>query len=306
MAEIRYLKHKNIDFEQWDNAISQSTNGLVYGYSWVLNSLANEQWDALVLGNYKAVFPLVYKSKFGIKYLYQPYFCQQLGLFSKIEITEQLLKAFLNKIPSKFKFWHFHLNYANASFNIPYQTKQRTTLQIDLQQSYTTIYDQYNADAKKNLAKAQITGYEVRKNLDIELVSHTFFEQYGRHYPKVDKLIKQINTCAKKAIQLGKGFTLGIYGKNSELWCAGFFFNANSILHYAMAAPTAEGKKYGATHILIDEVLKAYSGKNYVFDFEGSDIPTVAYFYAKFGSKPQHYLEIKNNKLPWWCRWLKV
>lgn len=305
MAEIKYIQHKDINFEQWDNAISQSKNGLVYAYSWVLESLGNSQWDALVYDNYEAVFPLVYKSKFGIKYLYQPYFCQQLGLFAKIDITEQLLQAFFNKIPSKFRFWHFHLNYANAGLNIPYETKKRTTLQINLQQSYTNIYDQYNADAKKNLAKAQITGYDVRKNLDIELVSHTFFEQYGKHYPKVDKLTQQINKCAEQAIKLNHGFTRGIYGKNGELWCAGFFLQANGIIHYAMAAPTPEGKKHGATHILIDEVLKANAGKNIVFDFEGSDIPTVAYFYAKFGSKPQHYLEIKSNRLPWWCRWLK-
>jgi uncharacterized Fe-S cluster-containing protein len=72
-----------------------------------------------------------------------------------------------------------------------------------------------------------------------------------------------------------------------------------------MAAPTDEGKKYGATHILIDEVLKEFSNKNIIFDFEGSDIKSVAYFYSKFGSVTSHYLQIIKNKLPWWLRFLK-
>ncbi|NQW43110.1 MAG: hypothetical protein HQ463_06730 [Bacteroidetes bacterium] len=305
LKDIKYLKHKDINLELWDQAIANSLNGLVYGYSWFLNAMADEQWDALVYKNYEAVFPLVNKKKYGIPFLHQPYFCQQLGLFSTFEISEEFLHLFLQKIPSKFKYWNFHLNYRNVfPLNI-LKPKKRTTFQINLNQSYTEIYDHYNSDAKKNLAKAEITGFDVRKNLDVELVAHTFFEVYGQHYARPTKLQQQITNCAQEAIKLNKGFTKGIYGKDGQLWCAGFFLKANNTIHYAMAAPTAQGKKYGATHILIDEILKEFAMQNMIFDFEGSDINSVAYFYSKFGSNSIHYLEINVNKLPRWCRWLK-
>jgi len=132
-----------------------------------------------------------------------------------------------------------------------------------------------------------------------------FKHAYGTFYPNDPKLYKRISDCEQDAISIKKGFTRGIYGRDGQLWCAGFFFMAKGMIHYAMAAPTEEGKKYGATHILIDEVLKEFAGQNLTFDFEGSDIKSVAYFYSKFGSRPQHYLEITNNLLPWWCKFLK-
>ncbi len=44
--------------------------------------MAAGQWDALVLDDYQAVMPLTWRSKFGIRYLYQPAFTQQTGIFS--------------------------------------------------------------------------------------------------------------------------------------------------------------------------------------------------------------------------------
>jgi hypothetical protein len=72
-----------------------------------------------------------------------------------------------------------------------------------------------------------------------------------------------------------------------------------------MGAPTVIGKSIGATHAIIDEVLKEYAQNDLIFDFEGSVIESVAYFYSKFGSKPHYFNEIINNKLPWWIKWLK-
>jgi len=305
MTEIKYLKHKKIDVIKWDNCIEQSPNGLVYPYSFFLNAMAGKKWDALVLGDYEAVFPLVWNRKFFIKYLYQPYFCQQLGLFSENQISENLLTDFINKIPSKFLYWNFHLNYQNKYFSPSVRFINRTSFCINLNQEYTEIYDHYNADAKKNLAKSMIQGYSYQKNIDIKTVSDCFFAAYGQHYPKAEALKLKISKCATEAIKQKKGFNRAVQGNDGSLWCAGFFFVSNNRIHYAMAAPTEEGKKFGATHILIDEVLKEFSNKNMIFDFEGSDIKSVAYFYSKFGSVSSNYLQIIKNKLPWWLKFLK-
>lgn len=305
MAEIRYLKHGEIDFTLWDQAIDNAYNGLVYPYTFFLNAMAGDKWDALVLGNYEAVFPLVWNSRFGFKFLYQPYFCQQLGVFSRSRISENLVQAFIDKIPSKFRYWNFHLNYENKYYSHHSRFVNRTSYCIDLNQNYTEIYDKYNADAKKNLAKSVLQGFEFSKETGIDTVADCFFNAYGQHYAHTPLLRKKISICAENAIRLKKGFTRGVYGLDGKLWCAGFFFFSNGRIHYAMAAPTEEGKKFGATHILIDEVIKEYSETDTVFDFEGSDIKSVAYFYAKFGSTPMHYLQIIRNRLPWWCRFLK-
>lgn len=305
MNDIRYIKHRKIDVKKWDLCIEKSANGLIYPYSFFLDAMAGSKWDALVQGDYDAVFPLVWNRKFGIKYLYQPYFCQQLGLFSIQSITENQINHFIEKIPSKFLYWNFHLNYQNQYFSPSIRFINRSSYCIDLNQDYTEIYDAYNADAKKNLAKSIIQGFNCSKEVSIQTVADCFFTAYGMHYPSNKKLTSKIVHCANEAMQLNKGFTRAIYSNEGVLWCAGFFFHSNHRIHYAMAAPTEEGKKYGATHILIDEVLKEFANTKTIFDFEGSDIKSVAYFYSKFGSVSNHYLQIIKNKLPWWLKFLK-
>ena len=302
MTKIKYYRHKDIDIVKWDNAIDGSYNGMVYAYSFFLNAMAGKRWDALILGDYEAVFPLVWGRKYGLKYLYQPFFCQQLGLFYKTRISENVMHDFIQHIPRKYFYWDFHLNYQNNFFSPHITFVNRTSFTIDLNQDYLSIYDKFNSDAKKNLAKSAISGYTVTNNDGPELAAECFFNAYGLWYTNLPVLKKQILNCANSAIELQKGFTRSVYGKDGQLWCSGFFFIAKDRIHYAMAAPTEEGKKHGATHILIDEVLKEFSNRLMTFDFEGSDLQSVAYFYAKFGSVKQHYLEIKRNRLPWWCQ----
>jgi len=304
VKEIKYIKHRDIDPIKWDKTIDNCYNGMVYGYSFFLNNMAGKRWDALILGDYEAVFPLVWSSKYGLKYLYQPFFCQQLGLFSKTRITEDLMHEFIKKIPRKFVYWDFHLNYNNNFFSPHITFVNRTSFNIDLNQDYLSIYDKFNSDAKKNLAKSALAGYTVKTDDAVEVAADCFFKAYGVWYANPTRLKSQITQCAKDAIQLKKGFTRSIYGKDGQLWCSGFFFMAKDRIHYAMAAPSEGGKKYGATHVLIDEVLKEFSNQLLTFDFEGSDLQSVAYFYAKFGSVKKHYLEIVNNRLPWWAQML--
>lgn len=305
MHKIKYLTHREIDKAKWDKTISKSYNGLVYGYSFFLDSMANKQWDALILGDYEAVFPLVWRSKFGIKYLYQPYFCQQLGVFSPTKISTQLLDLFLEHIPSKFRYFNIHLNYENIIFKPNISFINRTTFQLNLNQAYINLYDNYSDDAKKNIAKATLKGFEYEKTKALETVTDVFFKAYGMHYPQQEVLKNTIMGCMQQAIALNKGFCRSIVSESGELWSAGFFFMSNGYIHYAIAAPTDAGKMVGATHLLIDEVIKEFSNQALIFDFEGSDIKSVAYFYSKFGSHKVHYLQIKANRLPFWCRFLK-
>ena len=97
---IHYIEHKDIDFEKWDACVANSFNRLIYGFSWYLDVVCDD-WDALVLNDYEAVFPLPKRKKWGIEYVYHPFFCQQLGVFSKKEVAIEL---FLNSIPKKIKY----------------------------------------------------------------------------------------------------------------------------------------------------------------------------------------------------------
>ena len=69
-ANIKYLRHQEVDKSKWDNCIDKADNGLIYAYSFYLDHMA-KQWDALVLNDYEAVMPLTWNKKFGFYYLWK-------------------------------------------------------------------------------------------------------------------------------------------------------------------------------------------------------------------------------------------
>ncbi|WP_297814294.1 hypothetical protein [uncultured Polaribacter sp.] len=98
---IQYIKRKDLDILKYDACIENSVQSRIYGFSWYLDIVA-DHWDVLVLDDYEAVMPIPWKSKYGIKYIGQPYFCQQLGVFSKERLTKEIQEEIIKKIPKKF------------------------------------------------------------------------------------------------------------------------------------------------------------------------------------------------------------
>ncbi|MEI7803415.1 MAG: hypothetical protein WCI97_12250, partial [Bacteroidota bacterium] len=90
-----YLKHAEIDKTKWDHCVKNSINHLPYCYSWYLD-VVSPGWEALISGAYKYIFPLTHRRKARINYLYQPYFTQQLGLFSSKKFSQKILNEFLS------------------------------------------------------------------------------------------------------------------------------------------------------------------------------------------------------------------
>ncbi|MEZ5197052.1 MAG: hypothetical protein R2764_11780 [Bacteroidales bacterium] len=109
---IKYLQNHQIEKSKWDACIKESVNGMVYANSWYLDIVA-EDWEALVEDDYERVFPLTTGRKWGIDYLYQPVFTQQLGLFSKSSLSQDTVSCFLDSIPEKYKFIEINLNTFN-------------------------------------------------------------------------------------------------------------------------------------------------------------------------------------------------
>ena len=76
------------------------------------------------------------------------------------------------------------------------------------------------------------------------------------------------------------------------------FLKDNNRLYNIIPCITEKGKELLANYFLYNELIKEYAADNIIIDFEGSDIPGVAYFYEKFASKNQQYPAIKFNTLP--------
>lgn len=303
MANIQYIPNKEIDKPKWDECMTQSPNGLIYGYSWYLDTMS-KQWDALVLGDYETVMPLTWNKKYGIHYLYQPWFCASLGVFSKKKITNKTVEQFLKVIPAKFKYWDISLNHGNLFGVEEFPLKERMNYVLDLNQPYETIAAQYRTNLKRNIKKAEGTGLLVKKDIPLKGILELAKETMQRISPISDEELQLFSKLLKKVKQYQQAETLGIYLKN-DLLASAVFFYSHKRWYYILVGNHPNGKTLGASHYLIDRFIHAHAGEDVILDFEGSDIRNLAFFYSSYGASEEKYPAIRMNKLPKLLKWLK-
>ena len=301
--EIRYLRYPEIDHKKWDNCIAEAGNGLIYGYSWYLNALS-EEWGALVMDEYKAVMPLPYRKKWGVQYLYQPYFCASLGVFAGNTISPEVLECFLKAIPKQFTYWDICLNYGNNQPLKAFKTIPRNNYTLHLHSSYETISQQYRTNLKRNLERAQKNELSFSNTIDvlevIELAKPTMSRFAQIQQKDWDGFLNAVLEAKKRnCCEI-----VGVY-LNQQLLASAIFFYSHQRWYYILAGNHPNGKTLGASHLLLDRFIAKHAGTDSLLDFEGSDAESLAFFYSSFGAKTEIYPALKINKLPAPLRWFK-
>ena len=305
-APIYYLRHHEIDKPLWDACINKAANGLIYAQSFYLDIMCG-QWDALVLNNYEAVMPLVWRKKYGIYYLYQPYFTAALGVFGN-NISPQLITDFLTAIPSKFVYWDMDLNEANTC--VPdtithLHITQRTNFILPLQKHYEAVYAGYSRRAKRMLNRAETSGLTVIKNAPPEIVIDNYIHHYQHRHIIPPDAYQNLITLARQASTMGHMKTYIAQTADKEIVAFLLCLADERFIYAVLGGGTPEGKQQGAFTLLIDAVLKEQAGSGKIFRFEGSDHMDIAFFNEQFGAQEIHYPHLKKNNLPWPLHYLK-
>ena len=293
---IHYLEHKNIDKKKWDAAIAECGN--IYAYSWYLD-IVHPGWEALAEEDYQSVMPLTGGKKFGVNYLYQPYFVQQLGVFSKSPITPEKTQAFLEAIPSKYRFAEIRLNEGNTlNDNIQGVEYHRNVL-LDLNQDYETIRANYHQNTKRNLAKAESNNLQLVNTVIPYHVVALFTDNRGALLDKWgDAEYARLTTLTKVAVDKKHAFILGVTEKGvGQLICAAIFMKTQDRITFLFSGLTEEGKQRQAMTYLLDQVIRQYANQPITFDFEGSDDENLARFYLGFGGNEVKYPSYTFNRL---------
>jgi len=298
MPAIRYLKREEIDTSKWDRCVAEAPNGWLYARSFYLDGFGH--WDALVKGDYDHIMPLPVKRKYGIRYLHIPPFTGQLGIIGKTPVTQTLTDEFIRHIPASFLLVDLMLNEEDPAPSLPgIRRKQQTNLILSLKEDYASIYRQYSKDAKKNLRRTQALDLIPCFDIDMTTIIRLYRDAYGKKNRDLtatsyDKMARLAHRC----ILDGSGFTMGIRNPQGTLLAAAFFGKDEKRIYYILGAPNAEGRRSNAVHCLIDEVIKKYAGSGITFDFEGSDLPSVAAFYRKFNPREVHYYFVQIIRSP--------
>lgn len=301
--KIKYLKHHQIDKKKWNSAVENSQNSLVYALFWFLD-IVSPDWEALIYDDYNIVMPLTWKRKMGVKYLYQPIFIQQLGIFSKEEISKEIVISFITEIDNYFKYVDIQLNCSNPDVNRGGFILRNTQF-IDASKPYDELYQNYKKNHKKNLQKVTDSGLVINSlgnSYDFINLLRTMFIKKGVDEIKladIDKLKKIID------YSFAQGLGEVYFGYLDGVLCASAFFLRWQKRVIIFTALNERGRKIGAMFGLIDKYLKVNAGQNFIFDFAGSNIPGVKYRNLGFGAQNETYYRVKINNLPVPLKWFK-
>lgn len=294
---IQHLKHKAIDRAKWDALISNY--GLIYAQSWYLD-IVHPDWSALVLDDYEAVMPITGGRKFGVYYLFQPFFVQQLGVFSRQEITAEVLRDFLNTIPKKYRFAEIRLNEGNEFENLLQGIEYHRNVVLDLNKEINQIRANYHTNTKRNLAKAESHGLQVVDAVELQQIVRLFRAHRGATVGVWgDAEYATLINLGESAMRHKAAFTLGVAETGSdELLCGALFMQTDNRVIFLFSGNSEKGKETQAMTFLIDQVIQRFAYQSITFDFEGSDDDNLARFYLGFGGEERQYPSYTFNRLP--------
>ena len=291
---IQYIKHKDIDKTKWDYCIETAPNGLVYALSWYLD-IVSPQWDALIEGNYETIMPVTKKSKYLIKYLIQPVFTQQLGIFGK-NICEETIKNFYFEISKHFRFIRINLNYLNQGIADLDCITLKNNFVLDLNMDYEKIKEKYNKSNLNNILKSKnkqvicILNNDFKEFYDFIHINYPY-KYKASDYTTLQKLLSEFQKRQNTTIY-------SIYNSQNTKLASALFIEYNKRAIYMFSSQTIEGRESRAAFYLLDNYIRTNSNKQLVLDFEGSNIEGIAAFFKGFGAINQPYFFLHKSKIP--------
>jgi|688.fasta_scaffold154381_3 hypothetical protein len=282
---IKRIRRNEIDEAKWNDLIAKHPSALPYAYTWYLDAVC-EQWEALVNDDYSAVMPLPLFKKYFFNVVYQPNFCQQLGVFS-VSNDEALVSEFYAVLKKHFFFYHLQQNFVVSKISNQ-QSTERPNFELQLTGDYDSLAQNFNSNTKRNIQKAKQAELtcSITENSFDEFLSFSEQQLAGQKSTVVENLLRALLQNHMLLIPVVKESSGSTVAANLMIKCA------NRIIHL-IPIVSDEGRKNGAMHFLLSEVIRNFSEKSIVLDFEGSSVTSIAQFYKGFGAQEKPFLEVR-------------
>ena len=306
IVTITYVIHENINFQKWDKCIKKAINGSIYGYSWFLN-IVSGHWDALIDENYENVMPLPYRKVLGFKILVQPHFATNLGVYSSQVPDADIVNRFLAAIPAQFRYLHINLNKYNRLTTGNIRVKHDIHYELDLIRPYPKIHSHYLKNVLQSLAGADIYKIAVVPDLN----SNDLLQLYKKSKGRIRNLLfqKRINSLkmlVSTAVRYGIGHIYGAYTRDNDLCAAAFFVFSHQKATLLFVGLNKIAIKEHALEVIIDEFIKLHSEQNLTLRFEFVSRKKFAAVYQGFGGQRYQFLNIRQNRLPWFLKFVQL
>lgn len=298
---IKKVLHQDIDREKYRNCLQNAVNYRVYAEDWYLDAHTDSKWDCLVYNDYEAVMPLPYLRKFGLKIIYQPIYCQQLGVFHPSNFDKNKLQQFSEKF-LQIPVYFYQLNEENADLNFA-NTKVKKNHLLPLNFSYEELRKNYRRDRDKDIKRISKLTLSVSKELHLSFLIKELKKKYPYFAQYYDK--PWFSQLMKEIIHRNL-YTYYELKDGNEAVASLFFVHSKERMILLLSTRSAKPEHKGAFAFLTDYFIQNHAGSNLLLDWEGSTVPGIADFNESFAAKAHPYHRIENSKLQLFRKIIKV
>ncbi len=298
---IRFYQHNEIDSIQWNRCIEHSSFPTVFA-DYDLLSLVSPGWCALIEGDYEAVMPLPSRCKWGVSYVFTPFFISRLGLFAAPAPSAEKMLEFVKALPQHYRQCDLCLNTDNDVSMLPSDSYMMMVSHgLDLNFSYEALQANYAENTRRNIKAADkfalsLTTAEISQIVD--LFVHNRGKQ-GVGFKKADyeMLVSMVDFWNQRNLV----DLVGVKDENGKLIAGACFLKDHQRRWFLFSGRDNAESDKRAMFYLIDEYIKQHAGANLILDFNGSMNPNVARFYAGFGAQRYEFPVLDYTRNSFWA-----
>ncbi len=257
-----------------------------YGFTWWLDTVTGGKWEALVIDDYRVIFPLPRVRRLRVvSTITPPPYTQQFGPFGNPRPED--ISVLLNAVPRRAKVaLALRPDIDSATFPARFQYRKRTNFVLGLEAPYATITKGFPKTLQALLRKCVDDRKEpIDPAEHIRLSRELLGNRKGinpAHFLVLESLMRKVHSH-----KLGSCYQLREKG---ELLAAGFFPRlAGRTINLATVSTPLGRKSRGMSRLLALVMREEAGTPGAKFDFEGSELPGVREYFAKFGGEDEGY-----------------
>lgn len=294
--KIRYLSDSQIDKQKWDACINNSINGLVYAYSWYLDS-CTDRWDALVLGNYEAVMPIPLVRRRGKWKIHSMLISAQLGIFANKIPDETTVLSFLNELSKRYKRWSLPFNLLNPEHISGYESLLKTKFSKDL------IYpsDVHQRMAGSDNIDSKGDAMSVSKGAQLAVILNFVLRIYGSKIASSE--ILALRRIISFSMRFGFGTAYSVYSSTNNIIGLSYLIRFRNRLYMLFCISDMQADKQKVYQKILNRIYSDFENQDYVLECIARDDEALEHLLKKNGFSGTTYAVLrKHRRLFGWMR----
>ena len=294
---MNLLLNSAIDRGRWDRCISRSLNGNVFGLSWFLD-ITCPDWEALTDDEYQSVMPVpVSKKVWRYKFIDQPPFTWQLGIFSNRIMDRAMVEEFLNSLPRTYRIRKMHLNKMNSPVTNRFRHTELEHAELDLIAPYVTIRKGFDSGLAAGMNEHEAGKLSVIKGLSAnEFLQFCHHRDRSRNKRLRSSRLQTLRLVVSNSIRYRLGELYGAYTPENNLCAAAFIitFRRKASLIHTAADP--DGIRNHAVPVIIDEFIKLHAEQRMILGVDDPSDRMNIGLLRQFGAKSCRFARITGRR----------